>query len=279
MRRRYPLLVAVAALLLATPLLLAATSGSAQRLTALTCGLTVRTSVVLANDLGPCSGDGLDVGANGITINLNGHTITGGGSHWGIFDHSYTSVTVENGTLTGFASGVRFENGASGGRLQGLRLTSNASCGADVDGSDHVVLSGNYAVSNPHEGFCVSNGSADQVAGNWVEANGIDGIDVIDDNAVVVSQNRMLNDSENGLYVGENTTGQVSGNVVNGNGFDGINSVDAALGLTLNGNRASFNGRLGINAAPGQKDGGGNVVQDNATAAQCKNVVCAEVSS
>jgi hypothetical protein len=49
--------------------------------------------------------------------------------------------------------------------------------------------------------------------------------------------------------------------------------------VKLTGNRASFNGGLGINADPGVTDGGKNVVQDNATATQCANVICVAVTS
>jgi hypothetical protein len=52
-------------------------------------------------------------------------------------------------------------------------------------------------------------------------------------------------------------------------------------GLTITGNRAAFNGQLGINVnAPGTAvDGGGNVVQSNTSAGQCANIACHAVSS
>ena len=43
------------------------------------CGSTVITDLILDHDL-TCTGNGLTVGADGIKINLNGHTITGPGS-------------------------------------------------------------------------------------------------------------------------------------------------------------------------------------------------------
>ena len=44
---------------------------------ALSCGSTVRTSVILRADLTNCPGPGLIVGTGGITIDLNGHLISG----------------------------------------------------------------------------------------------------------------------------------------------------------------------------------------------------------
>jgi len=280
LRRRYPLLLAVAVVVLATPLFVAATAskGKARRVTAVTCGQTVTTSVVLANDLS-CPGNGLVVGANGITINLNGHTISGNGGN-GIIDSQHTSVTITNGTITGFTYGVILTTGANNSRVQGLRLIGNTNDGVIVQSSSGDVLSGNYALSNGGNGISLAASSiGTQVIGNWVENNTNDGIGAPSGDAgYVISQNRALNNGHDGIELQAFNAVQVNGNIANGNAADGIST--AAVGpVTLTGNRASFNGALGILAAPGQKDGGGNVVQDNTTAAQCKNVVCAEVNS
>src|SRR5262245_66644194 len=51
------------------------------------CATTVTTSAVLANDL-VCNGDGIVLGAPGVTIDLKGHTIRGdgGAGDYGIDD-------------------------------------------------------------------------------------------------------------------------------------------------------------------------------------------------
>lgn len=41
------------------------------------CGQVITTSITLTNNVGPCPADGLVVGANNITINLNGHKVYG----------------------------------------------------------------------------------------------------------------------------------------------------------------------------------------------------------
>jgi hypothetical protein len=43
----------------------------------LACDSVVTADVTLTRDIGPCPADGLVVGASGITIDLNGHTVTG----------------------------------------------------------------------------------------------------------------------------------------------------------------------------------------------------------
>jgi hypothetical protein len=79
-----------------------------------TCGMTITTDVVIGNDL-TCSQDALVVGADGITIDLGGHTILGvgsgamngvnGGSTFPVAVDPHT-FTVKNGTIAGFANGV-----------------------------------------------------------------------------------------------------------------------------------------------------------------------------
>jgi hypothetical protein len=46
-------------------------------LTTVHCGDTLTQSVKLVNDLTSCPTDGLVIGADGITVDLNGHTIDG----------------------------------------------------------------------------------------------------------------------------------------------------------------------------------------------------------
>ena len=72
------------------------------------CGATLTSSVKLTSDMS-CSGTALTVGKSGITINLNGHTITGSGytnGYYGVYNYGYDKVTVENGTITDFEYGL-----------------------------------------------------------------------------------------------------------------------------------------------------------------------------
>jgi hypothetical protein len=260
-----------------TPFLVAATSGgAASKRIALACGQTVTTSINLSADITGCAGDGLDVGANGITINLNGHMVSAGGG--GVLDSGHTGVTVENGTISSPTYDIAFESGADGSRALNLHLTGNGLDGAIVEQSSHVVVTQNYA-SGFVDGFTVEGGSADQVIGNWSASNTVGMRVEVASVGVVISANRVLNNVGDGIDIHPGTTGQVSGNIVNGNGGDGIHQGSSTPGMTLKSNRASFNHGYGINSAPFATDGGGNVVQDNTNPEQCKNFVCTEVSS
>ena len=106
MRTRLALAVAVLAVL-AAPSTSAATTN-------LACGDVVTTDVVLTANLSGCP-TGLIVGADNITIDLNGRTITGQGtlSGAGIEAFDRTAITIKNGRIRGFATGVWLVNTAS----------------------------------------------------------------------------------------------------------------------------------------------------------------------
>jgi parallel beta-helix repeat protein len=79
------------------------------------CGVTLMTSATLNADIGPCSGDGLVIGRNGITLNCAGHTITGSDTGVGISLTRRTKVTVKNCNVKGFSEGfwLYYSNGST----------------------------------------------------------------------------------------------------------------------------------------------------------------------
>ncbi len=82
----------------------------------LSCGQVITKSVALTDDLVDCPGDGLVVGADGITVDLNGHSVTGrsGGDfcetdclgRYGIDSAGHDGLTIENGTVGSFRYAV-----------------------------------------------------------------------------------------------------------------------------------------------------------------------------
>jgi parallel beta-helix repeat protein len=70
------------------------------------CGATIVANLKLDHDL-TCTGAGLIVGADGITLDLNGHTITGAGIEAGIAVTGRTDVSIRGGTVRNFAVAVR----------------------------------------------------------------------------------------------------------------------------------------------------------------------------
>src|SRR4051794_14730805 len=67
----------------------------------LVCGDTVTASTTLRADLRDCPGDGLVIGADGITLDLNGHAVDGdaisGGDDVGIREDGHHGVVIRHG--------------------------------------------------------------------------------------------------------------------------------------------------------------------------------------
>jgi hypothetical protein len=110
-QRQHPVrrLALVALLALAVPAVVGAAPALAQPLQ---CGDTVTQDTTLTADLLDCPGDGLIVGAPGITIDLGGHTVAGPDTFTGDpdavgIDNSagYERVTIRNGTVNYFGRG------------------------------------------------------------------------------------------------------------------------------------------------------------------------------
>ena len=83
-----------------------------------TCAMRVSESFMLANDL-TCTGDGMVVVSDNITVDLGGHTLTGPGmgpQTWplpqldsvGVRVGGHTGVTIRNGKTTAFSTGIYF---------------------------------------------------------------------------------------------------------------------------------------------------------------------------
>ncbi|MFW9829768.1 MAG: ABC transporter substrate-binding protein, partial [Candidatus Thorarchaeota archaeon] len=71
----------------------------------------ITTDYTLTSDMYFEEGNGLIVGADGITINGNGHTIIGSDSGSGVLITNHNSVTIKNLTIQGFRTGISIYDG------------------------------------------------------------------------------------------------------------------------------------------------------------------------
>jgi parallel beta-helix repeat protein len=77
------------------------------------CGSTLKAGVVFTHGL-VCAGTALSIGAEGITVNLNGHTLKGNGSNTGVQTNGH-AVTIRDGRITNFRNGVMANQGPDHG--------------------------------------------------------------------------------------------------------------------------------------------------------------------
>ncbi|MGH3346037.1 MAG: right-handed parallel beta-helix repeat-containing protein [Nocardioides sp.] len=261
-----------------------------------TCGTVVTTSITLTSDVGPCPGDALIAGADNITIDLGGYTISGTGTGAGVGVAQRTGVTVTNGTIQGFHTAVVLDE-STHSTVSKLVLRDNIR-GVDVAGSDgnlvdkntirnsaldaiRLGLSADNVISkNTLSGNVFGIGVADFSTGNLVEKNVLRdtrgfGIAVFSDS----DSNRIEKNDVQRTLQGDGITVSLDSdltfifkNIANVNSDDGIDTDNPQT--TITGNIANNNGDLGIEAVAGTTDGGGNLASGNGNPAQCDGVSC-----
>src|SRR3989338_10998076 len=71
------------------------------------CGDTITEDTVLTEDLLNCSGNGIIIGADNITLDCNGHRIDGNGDFNGIsVSNNVNGVTIKNCNIQEFGYGI-----------------------------------------------------------------------------------------------------------------------------------------------------------------------------
>ena len=265
----------------------------------LTCGSVIMTSTSLTHDL-VCDGstDGLVIGADGITLDLKGFSISGPGAYAtpkaGVRSARHTHVTITNGSINGFQAAVVLDEStqsvvskiSASGNDQSINLSGggghlvskNSIVGSGRDAVRVGLSSGNVISQNTVSGNVFGIFVADGSSGNRVERNTVTGTagaglaTFSATSGTTFAQNTVTGGGADGLQVGADTVGTVvSQNTLSFNAADGI---DAAGMTTLTKNTAISNGALGIRAVAPVTDGGGNKAALNGDPAQCVGVIC-----
>jgi parallel beta-helix repeat protein len=73
---------------------------------AVVCGATITTDTMLTSDLNCASGNGIVIGAAGITLDLGGHSLIGSPNGIGVTNTGFDDLTVRNGAISGFAIAI-----------------------------------------------------------------------------------------------------------------------------------------------------------------------------
>jgi parallel beta-helix repeat protein len=206
---------------------------------AVTCGTTLTESTTLSADLVSCPGTALVIGADGITVDLGGHTISGtnaDGSE-GIASDGHANVRiVGGGRITDFrinAIGIR---GGSGNRVRGVTVRRIGAGG--VEGQP---VSAGIAISGSPRSRVIGNDVS-----NDVDAFQADGVDVIDSPGSVVARNRLVRNSWNGLVLIGSKRSRVTRNRLDGNKNNGAEVNGASDSAVVAANRAHGNRQFGI---------------------------------
>jgi|tagenome__1003787_1003787.scaffolds.fasta_scaffold20945952_3 parallel beta-helix repeat protein len=196
-----------------------------------TCGQTIVANTKLANDLIDCPSNGIVIGADNITLDLNGHVIDGDASEFagcppdepcdlGVFSSGFDGVTIKGGTVREFTFGVILD-GAENARLSRLALNDNLWSGLLVAGTAHSTV----------EGLSVT--------GNGLTTDQA-GIDVFDSHDLAIERNSVVGNGDIGFYIIGLENSRIDGNSVARNPETGILMEGNQNNLTRN--RFSENG-------------------------------------
>jgi parallel beta-helix repeat protein len=274
------------------------------------CGEVITQSTLVTNDLIGCFGDGLVIGAPRIIVDLNGLFILGTGIGSGILNDGYSGVTIRNGTVQGFAHGVRLLPDSSLNVVERLAVAGNEVAGIEVgtvadteirdntiylngvgialvNGTTRTRVARNIVTANEETGLallhsngnCLEVANSNEVRGNDVRFNDI-GIQLVEGSRNVIVANNASSSTEYGiaLEAGEfSFDNKVEGNAASANGADGIFADGGELPgvFTITANVAFNNAFWGISALLGVIDGGGNA----ATNGECFGIVCSNTDT
>ena len=193
------------------------------------CGQVVTANAFLTQDL-VCTGDGIVVGASGITIDLKGFTIRGDRDlgDYGIDDSAgYDNITIKNGLIRNFYLGVAADGAADSVSVSSLVANGNSVYGISIVG-DSAKVQSSTASGNATAGIFVG-GDFARIKSSTAAGSSTLGFEVIGDSAQVTSSIAAGNGVD-GIYVNGDAP-SIKGNHADGNGFATGASDLAGLGI------------------------------------------------
>jgi hypothetical protein len=234
------------------------------------CGVVLGHSVKLHSSMNCPSGTALYPGSNGITINLNGFTISGGDTGIGIDNTGdwpstapgsggtpgpgtgFNHVTVENGKITAFQTGVKYMN-TSGMKLSNITVTDNTGDGLQVYSSRSGSVTGSHfgtkSNGNGADGVDMSGNAKMTFTDDSFNFNFFFGID--DDASQATLNHVRANHNDVGVVVGAPVSPYlVENSKASGNNGDGFHVADNHIGtIRFVGNTAENDSGWGFFAA------------------------------
>jgi len=143
------------------------------------CGATITTNTKLDSDLTNCPSNGIVIGADNITLDLNGHTVGGDGvpapscfDDDGICDlgisnsAGHVGVTIKGGAVRGFDIGISVAGNEN--RVQGVATANNSSFGLILGDSTGSRIDHNSSVDDGVSGILMFDSSDSRIDHNSV---------------------------------------------------------------------------------------------------------------
>jgi len=205
------------------------------------CGDTITADTTLDNDLIDCPNHGIIIGADDITLDLNGHRIDGDGTpaagcnprkefcDIGVFNRGHDGVTMRDGSVREFDAGV-FVFKARASRVLDISSKKNTSFGLIFNELSHSLIRDSAGSNNiPPEG---------------------DGMGVFGSHGLRIVDNTFRNNRGPGIHVDASAHNLIKGNLFSHSGVAVLIEADRN---EVRGNRFVRNGE-GILVARGSRN-------------------------
>jgi parallel beta-helix repeat protein len=213
----------------------------------LACGQVITASTTLTNSLSGCAGDGVVIGASGVTLDLNGQTISGVGLGAGVRNDGHDDVTIRNGTVAQFDYGIVLGPGTLRGAVTGNNLQQNEWSSIHLDDAHGSQVRQNSVSEAGHVAVRVANGSSSNLlAGNTVAGGNGEAFLVESGSDSNRLEANVVTDSSNAaMRVDSSPRTTIIGNLIGG-GSDVAITMSAAPGSVVQSNHVGTVGDAAV---------------------------------
>jgi parallel beta-helix repeat protein len=211
---------------------------------AVACGDTITADTTLESDLIDCPNNGIIIGADNITLDLNGHIVDGDDvlvdscpkndvCDVGVLNDGHNGVTITGGSVTQFAVGVLAAR-VSDNRLLGISSSRNQFAGLGFFRATRSLVRNSSVSSSarPRRG---------------------PGLFLVASDHVRVLNSSFRNNGDQGIFVGDSDHNLIKGNLFTHNRFYGV-VLEGADRNRVRGNRSVRDGQVGFYVAPGDRN-------------------------
>jgi parallel beta-helix repeat protein len=206
------------------------------------CGQLITTDVILLKDL-ECSGVGMIVGTDGITINLNNHRLSLANysnaaripeeEEIGILIPSQKNVTIMGpGVITGFDKAIEFA-GSERGYVLDTKLTDN-NIGVSIKASHSITIYRNFIERNT---IAMASQSSKNtlIISNQVSQNANQGMVLMNSNHFIIVANNLIGNGNIGIFLDvRSSNNTLSSNNILNHVVDVSNADGVPIDISMN---------------------------------------------
>jgi len=220
------------------------------------CGTTITGNTTLTEDMTDCTGDGLIIGADSITLDCDGYGIYSDGlatsGENGIdMTGSYNTITIKNCDINGFYRGINFDDRGADSNIYRCNITYNVEIGVRLDDADRTVIQDCNIRNNVNDGIFVTSAPDVSIFDNNVSANQDKGMYLHISSDFNIMNNIIEDNSDDGIWLYESDDAYIKSNHFSGNGGVGFEAAYSVDNLFFSDNNSIENNSAGFNSRNG----------------------------